>query len=60
MPYKTLKCSKCGKSAPTELREHGKFPERMAWVRGHYKKAHPKTFKESVKKGVVKEGKNVR
>jgi hypothetical protein len=51
--YASLKCSKCGKSAPTELRKHGKFPERMAWVRKHYKKAHPREFKKSIKKGVA-------
>ena len=52
--YKSFKCSKCGKSAPTELREHGEFSERMAWIREHYKKAHPRTFRKSVKEGALK------
>lgn len=47
--YKTFKCSKCGKSAPVKLREHGKFAERMNWVREHYGKYHPKEFKKAHK-----------
>lgn len=51
MPYKTWGCSICGKQAPIKLREHGKFKERMGWLRRHYKKYHPTKFREMVKKG---------
>lgn len=50
MPYKTFGCSICGKQAPIELRKHGTFEERMSWVRNHYKKYHPKKFKEMYKR----------
>ena len=46
MPYKSWSCSICGKQAPKALREHGKFKERMDWLRKHYKKAHNKRFKK--------------
>lgn len=46
MPFKTYGCSICGKQAPKELRAHGKFKERMKWLREHYKRNHPKEFRK--------------
>lgn len=45
MVLSQFKCSICGASAPKELLKHGKFSERMAWLRGHYKRKHPEAFK---------------
>ena len=44
MPLKTFGCSICGRQAPKDLREHGFFEERMAWLRKHRKKYHPNIF----------------
>ena len=52
MPYATWGCSICGKQAPLELRRHGKFAERMAWLRRHRAKYHPRLFNKSVKKAI--------
>jgi len=46
MPLKQFKCSICGASAPKEYLKEGKFEERMRWLRHHYKRKHPKKFKE--------------
>lgn len=46
MPYKSFGCRLCGFQAPKKLREHGKFAERMKWLRGHYKKFHPQEYKK--------------
>ena len=40
-PLETFKCSICGENAPKRLRQHGKFEERMSWLRHHYKQKHP-------------------
>jgi hypothetical protein len=53
MPYKTFGCSICGKQAPTQLRKHGTFAERMTWLREHRKKYHSTAFKRSIKKGLA-------
>ena len=53
MPYRTWGCSICGKQAPKKLREHGKFAERMDWLRKHRKKHHPVAFRKSERKGVA-------
>jgi hypothetical protein len=45
MPLKKFECSICGAKAPKSLLEHGKFKERMEWLRNHYKKKHPRKFK---------------
>jgi len=50
MPYKTWGCSICGAQAPKKLRAHGKFAERMKWLRRHYQKKHPAKFREWHKK----------
>ena len=44
-PLKQFCCSICGKCAPRKLLPHGKFEERMDWLRKHYKSAHPQAFK---------------
>lgn len=49
MPYKTYGCSKCGQQAPKKLRTHGQFGNRMSWIRRHYKKSHPRKFREMYK-----------
>jgi len=46
MPLKTFGCSICGKQAPKKIREHGKFAERIDWLRRHYKRFHPRKFRE--------------
>jgi len=50
MPYKTWGCSICGAQAPEELRGHGKFKERMTWLREHYAFHHPTAYKRMMKK----------
>jgi hypothetical protein len=40
-PLSKFCCRQCGECAPKEFLEDGKFPERIAWLRQHYKKAHP-------------------
>lgn len=47
MPMKTIHCSLCGKAIKGD-----NFPERMAKLRRHRKKEHPKAHRKSVKKGV--------
>lgn len=44
-PLESYGCSVCGRQAPKELREHGKYRERMAWLRRHYGRRHPYIFK---------------
>ena len=50
MPLKSFGCSICGRQAPTEYRQDGKFKERMSWLRRHYKRFHPKKFREMYKR----------
>ena len=45
----TIHCSVCGKAIRVE-----NFADQMAKLRRHYKKHHPKKFKESIKRGVKK------
>jgi len=52
MPLQSFGCSICGEQAPIELRQHGKFKERMKWLREHYKKHHPQAFHKSQRKSV--------
>jgi len=44
---KRVHCSKCGKISPTSATT---FPLRMAWLRRHRKRKHPKAHKKSVRK----------
>jgi len=50
MPLNQFKCSICGAEAPAELLKHGKFPERMSWLRNHYKVSHPRQFAQMKRK----------
>jgi len=50
MPLKTFGCSLCGTQAPTKLRAHGKFKERMDWLRNHYKEYHPDEYAKMMRK----------
>lgn len=52
MPLASFNCSICGAKAPKAYLQHGKFKERMRWLRGHYKRKHPTAFKRTVSKGV--------
>jgi len=46
MPLQSYSCSVCGAKAPKELLKHGKYSERIQWLRRHYKRRHPQKFKE--------------
>jgi len=52
MPMKTIHCRRCGKAIRGE-----NFPQRMAKLRRHYKKAHPRIWRESIRRGVRKRAK---
>lgn len=43
---KSYACAICGRRAPKKLRAHGKFGERMDWLRKHYREHHPVAFKK--------------
>jgi len=47
-PVRKFCCRQCGECAPAELLEEGRFPDRITWLRHHYKEKHPgiwgKTF----------------
>jgi hypothetical protein len=45
-PLKSFRCSICGKQAPKTLRAEGKSEKRWGWLRRHYKRYHPRKFKE--------------
>lgn len=45
MPLAHFRCSVCRANCPKEYLKEGKFKERMDWLRDHYKKKHPGTFK---------------
>jgi len=40
-PIRKFCCRQCGECAPKELLEEGRFPDRIAWLRHHYKEKHP-------------------
>lgn len=40
-PIRKFCCRQCGECAPKELLEEGRFPDRIAWLRSHYKAKHP-------------------
>ena len=40
-PIRKCCCRKCGECAPKELLEEGRFLDRIAWLRSHYKEKHP-------------------
>lgn len=40
-PLRKFCCRQCGECAPPKLLEEGRFPDRIAWLRSHYKAKHP-------------------
>ena len=40
-PLRKFCCRICGECAPKELLEEGRFPDRISWLRSHYKEKHP-------------------
>ena len=40
-PLRKFCCRICGECTPKELLEEGRFPDRIAWLRHHYKEKHP-------------------
>ena len=40
-PIRKFCCRQCGECAPPELLEEGRFPDRITWLRHHYKEKHP-------------------
>ena len=52
MPLKSFNCTICGMGCPREWLQDGKFKERLAWLRRHYKFHHPDEFQRMIKKGV--------
>lgn len=51
MPLRSFRCSICGASAPKKYLKHGQFGNRMSWLRKHYKRYHPRKFREMYKRG---------
>jgi len=49
VPYKVVHCQVCKQGIGGQ-----DFPERMAKIRSHYKKKHPKKWKEAIRRGVLK------
>ncbi len=54
MPLDQFCCSICAEKgikvcAPKKYLEHGKFNERMRWLRKHYSEEHPREFKRRKK-----------
>jgi len=43
-PLRQFRCSVCGAYAPKKVLPHGKFEERMRWLRSHYKRSHPQLW----------------
>jgi len=46
-PIRKFCCRICGECAPKELLEEGRFPDRIAWLRSHYKSKHPGIWEKS-------------
>jgi hypothetical protein len=46
---KRFHCRICGRAVPSK---HKTFQSRMAWLRRHRKRKHPKAHKKSVKKTI--------
>jgi len=40
-PVSKYCCRQCGECVPEELLEEGRFPDRMSWLRQHYRTNHP-------------------
>ena len=50
MPLKSFKCSVCGARCPKKYLAHGQFEKRIAWLRRHRKRKHPRLHKKSTRK----------
>lgn len=50
MPLKSFKCSICGARSPKKYLAEGQFEKRMAWLRRHRKRKHPRLHKKSTAK----------
>ena len=50
MPLKSFNCSVCGARCPKKYLAHGQFEKRIAWLRRHRKRKHPKLHKKSTAK----------
>jgi len=66
-PIRKFCCRLCGECTPKELLEEGRFPDRIAWLRHHYKEKHPGMWGRiqvdllpSTKKPFIKVGERVR
>ena len=55
MPYKVVHCRVCKQGIGGQ-----DFPERMAKIRSHYKKEHPKKWQEAIRRGVLKRKRKAR
>ena len=64
MPLKSFNCSVCGAHCPKKYLAEGQFEKRMAWLRRHRKRKHPRLHKKSTRKmlrtkkrkGLIKKG----
>jgi len=52
-PLAQFCCSICDRCAPKSTLPHGKFEERMSWLRKHYQRYHPKEFKQWGKNPII-------
>jgi len=67
LPLKSFKCSVCGASSPKKYLAEGQFEKRMAWLRRHRKRKHPRLHKKATAKmlrtkksrGLIKKGGNL-
>ncbi len=50
MPLKSFNCSVCGARCPKKYLAHGQFEKRIAWLRRHRKRKHPRLHKKSTAK----------
>ena len=50
MPLKSFNCSVCGARCPKKYLAHGQFEKRIAWLRRHRKRKHPRLHKKSTRK----------
>ena len=49
MSLKSFNCSVCGARSPKKYLAHGQFKKRMAWLRRHRKRKHPRLHKKSTR-----------
>ena len=49
-PIRKFCCRQCGECVPPELLEEGRFPDRIAWLRSHYKAKHHSMWGKGIEK----------